>query len=66
MGIRIKILELMKVERAKMFLIDKMNQTLQVMKQSANLGLEKRSQVCKWGLLVGMYKLNKYSQSQKH
>ncbi|MBE6064570.1 L-serine ammonia-lyase, iron-sulfur-dependent, subunit alpha [Clostridium cochlearium] len=47
------------------FLIDKMNQTLQVMKQSANLGLEKEVKSVS-GLIGGdAYKLNKYSQSEK-
>ncbi|MBV1820470.1 L-serine ammonia-lyase, iron-sulfur-dependent, subunit alpha [Clostridium cochlearium] len=51
--------------KSKDFLIDKMNQTLQVMKQSANLGLEKEVKSVS-GLIGGdAYKLNKYSQSQK-
>lgn len=46
------------------FLIDKMNQTLQVMKKSANLGLEKEVKSVS-GLIGGdAYKLNKYSHSQ--
>lgn len=45
-------------------LIDKMNQTLQVMKKSANLGLEKEVKSVS-GLIGGdAYKLNKYSNSQ--
>lgn len=51
--------------KSKDFLIDKMNQTLQVMKQSANLGLEKEVKSVS-GLIGGdAYKLNKYSQSEK-